>query len=985
MVELRAHRLITVCAGVGLLALAPLTAQAIQPVDHLQGHDRLEVADGAPARTARVLDWRRRPPRAMGAAWARMAGELGTDWAAWDRAKGTPARIVGAGVAVPGASVDDAVAERFAEDFVADHLALLAPGAVASDFVLVTDHVDGSHRTIALQQHVRGVEVLGATVSLRFVGDRLVAVANEAVPVVDLVPLGGEASADRVRARAEGWLRADVQGQLDADGLVEGPFVLPIVSELSVRLVPVLRTEVVGRAPASRWIVYADAATGEPVAREQLLRYGEGTILYDIPRRGPAGARENSPATYSEATPTSSDTPQYAGVAGDILFAGLAEEVTFRATGPRVALEDQDGDLASLTTTVEDADTVVWSEADQPLADAQLASYMHTRRVQDYVQAIDPELPWIQEQMRVNVNINDACNAFFDPGTDTINFFQYGTTQGLTCENTGRISDVVYHEYGHAVHNAAIIPGVGVFEGALSEGISDYLAGTINDDPDMGVGFFADDVNSPLRDIDPQGSENVWPDDRGEIHYEGLIIAGTLWDLRKLLVQKYEDAEGVARTDRIWYESIRRAVDIPSMYFESLVANDDDGDLSNGTPDVCEINEAFARHGLYQIPGVAESLQIQQIDGGWAISLEIDDPFPQCSLEVVPQLAYRVRGSQGDPTVVPLDSLGLDFWGGFLPSAGPTDVMQYQVRLVYETGTVRSYPDNIADPWYEAFDGPTEEIWCETFENELQGWNGGGGGSTWEQGAPAGLGGDPETAWQGSRVLGNVLDAPGLYSPGTDTFAETPAIDVSGYDVVRLQYRRWLTVEDGFFDQARIRANGQLMWENFGESIDYEAHTHHTDREWRFHDVVLTDAIDENGEVRVSFELVSDGGLELGGWNLDQLCIVGQNVWECGNGVVEPGEQCDDGNLQSGDGCDSACLDEPEPEPEPEPIDPDPEPGDTGAEWGGAGADDATLAGRGCGCSSLEGGGDGGSAPAATLLGLVGVLGLRRRRRDRQL
>ncbi|HEY2772589.1 MAG TPA: myxococcus cysteine-rich repeat containing protein [Candidatus Binatia bacterium] len=34
-------------------------------------------------------------------------------------------------------------------------------------------------------------------------------------------------------------------------------------------------------------------------------------------------------------------------------------------------------------------------------------------------------------------------------------------------------------------------------------------------------------------------------------------------------------------------------------------------------------------------------------------------------------------------------------------------------------------------------------------------------------------------------------------------------------------------------------------------------------------------------------------------------CTTGASV--CGNGVLEPGEQCDDGNLVEGDGCDSSC------------------------------------------------------------------------------
>jgi hypothetical protein len=81
------------------------------------------------------------------------------------------------------------------------------------------------------------------------------------------------------------------------------------------------------------------------------------------------------------------------------------------------------------------------------------------------------------------------------------------------CENTGRIADIVYHEYGHSVHQQSLIPGVGAFEGALSEGISDYLSGTITNDSGLGRGFFVDAPDGPLREMNPDGSEARWPED----------------------------------------------------------------------------------------------------------------------------------------------------------------------------------------------------------------------------------------------------------------------------------------------------------------------------------------------------------------------------------------------------------------------------------------------------------------------------------------
>ena len=109
--------------------------------------------------------------------------------------------------------------------------------------------------------------------------------------------------------------------------------------------------------------------------------------------------------------------------------------------------------------------------------DAELSTYAHAGIVKSYAKRFAHSLAYLDKQLRATVNIDDACNAYSD-GT-TINFYRAG--QG--CENTGRIADVVYHEFGHSLHYQSIVFGVGDFDGALSEGISDYLAATITGDP----------------------------------------------------------------------------------------------------------------------------------------------------------------------------------------------------------------------------------------------------------------------------------------------------------------------------------------------------------------------------------------------------------------------------------------------------------------------------------------------------------------------
>ena len=960
------QRALLLSAGLAATLLLPLSdARAVSPPDHLHGHEGLELyRPDAPIRQQRALSWQATGTTAK--ALAAVEAELGPVWSRVDRDTGVLDTLVPRALLVPGSIAEPGVAASFARDFLARHLEALAPGADPGDFVLVTDLRSGDRRDLGFVQHAGGLPVIGGQLSFRFKADRLTAVRSQALPRVQLAPRSAAVDLAAASTSARRWVADDfAAGQLvDARELAGDRQlkIFPLVHSGGViDYREVVELEVAVDQPPGQWRVWVDARTGEPVARISTLLWAELNIEGWV--RSPQGPRATFPAQHLQAE-----------VGGELLISdetgllaplGPNTPTLLTLDSPFLEVVNAAGPTLTTNELLSPGVPFLWTSALSSEEDAQLNAYVHTQLVKDYVRAIDPSFDVPDLDTEVTVNISDTCNAFANG--NTINFF----LAGGGCENTALLSDVVYHEFGHVVHVLGLIPGVGQFDGALSEGIADYLSATIVGDPSVGRGFFFDD--QPLRELDPEGFEWRWPEDRGPVHSEGRIIGGTLWDLRTLLIDKYGEVEGIAITDEIWLQSIRRAVDIPSMYLEALIANDNDGDLQNGTPDVCEINAAFAAHGLYDPPGLAGAVldTTRLEDGSLEVSLDVDVSNFGCADSGPPTavLRWRPRAESGDlpwPTNEEVMVASGTRLSAAIPRQANYTVVEYQVELDWNNGTSRSQPDNVGDPWYQYFFGEAELIWCSDFASDpfAEGWS---GDPLWQWGVPSGASGEPDSGHSGDSVLGTVLDWPGQYPPGVASRVDAPTVDVRGYDRVRLQYRRWLTVEDGFYDQAEIWANGEQAWENFTSTNSFEgANTHHRDSEWRFHDVELTDFIGPEGTVDLAFILQSDGGLEFGGWNLDELCIVGHSAVAeatCGDGWVDEGEACDDANLEDGDGCSSSCELEDDP----------------GAEI------DWVPDGRGCGCSTEpdadpRGGLALGLLGFLSLLGLHG-LGLRRRRR----
>ena len=849
-------------------------------------------------------------PPARAAAWAALQTQQpGLTEATWDVATSVPSRIWGAGRAYPGSVADATIALAAAREVLVANLALLAPGSTLAELLLVSNEVDHTGmRTIGFAQLHRGMAVVGGQVNFRFKRDRLFVIGSDALPDIAVLPpvnakAVGELARSAVTATALDLDLAPTALTARVDGDRQ---IVPLVTARRVLGYRVAQPIIVDGGDAGAWRVWVDPATGAPLVRRSITPSAVGTARFDAVVRYPDRPRQVYAAPRLQLRAAGVDTVTDAS--GGFGWPGTAStSVTLTPTGPDVEVTNVAGALASFDATISPDGVVTWSAATDANVDAQLSAFIHASLVRTYARRFAPELAFLDEQLPVRVNIADECNAFSN-GT-TISFFAASTR----CENTARIADVVYHEFGHSVHSHSIIPGVGFFDGAFSEGLSDYLAATITDDSGMGRGFFKTD--SPLRELDPPDSEAVWPRDIDEIHRTGVIFGGAMWDLRKALIAELGDHDaGVRLADTLFYAAVRRASSIPATLIEILAADDDDGDLTNGTPHECTIRAAFGRHGLRTLRG--------EIDAPGTVTSAVASPTPvrltltgadlRCG-DRIDQVTIEWRDGGIAPGAAPATAVD-DVWTSELPLPADGQAMAFRFRVRFGDGSDITYPDNRADPWFQFYRGDVVPLYCTDFERNpfADGWRAGGTApGAWQWGQAGGhLGvGDPAHAFSGTRLIGTGLSFVDATYPADEvTWLETPAVDVGTYSDVRLHYRRWLNVEDGFYDEATVEVNGERAWANLTSQGNSSHTTHHEDKAWLFQDIALSSRIFD-GSVTVRWQLDTDAGFELGGWNLDDVCIVANPRSVCGDGTMTRTEQCDDG-ADNGDGpdqCRSSC------------------------------------------------------------------------------
>ena len=921
----------------------------------------LEVAPTSkPARAARSLAQRGTDAAARHRAEL-LAQRFGTAGEVWDADTGVPLRIWGSGFSYPGAVDDPALAEHAAREVLADQLALLAPGSAITDWTLAWNEKRGDVRTVVFTQSWRGMPVLGGRIEMELKNDRMMLIGSEALPDVGATMPSAFVDGVAAGTKAAAWVGSAYHAPTTG-GAAVGAAVLPIVHAHKGGIeYHVVQTAIVdSQAPRGQWRVYTDAATGEPLARHETLAFATGSLKFHVPTTYPEAGYGDRGAPYVNATIGGASAT--ATVDGLLTWTGAAAApLVPSVTGSYVSVTTATGAAATGSLSLSDGGSAIWDESASAPLDAQLDAYINANDAKTYARAnMDPKLAWLAAVIPVYVNENDVCNAYSN-GND-IHFFiagdyteQDGTV--LHCSNTGRINDVLYHEFGHSLNANALLGDWNQTDPGFGEGQADTYAQTMINSAQLAKGFFSDNLTMPLRDSDPPGKEYVYPTDLSSTdpHASGMILSGTMWDLRKALVANLGYDAGRAAHDKIYYGIISHCLDMTTAYAEALAADDDDGNLANGTPNQCAIQTAFAAHGLAS-GATAAGLGAPTRDG-FTISVPIAQANASCPPPAVSSMTvtWQLRETPTTNGTVQLTQSGQS-WTGAIPTQPDGSVVQYKVAIALANGSNVSFPDNAADPMYEFYVGQLSPIKCWDFETNPTDWThkATAGTDEWQWGAPMGTptNTDPAAAHGGSNVYGIDLgqnNGDSMYEDNTDQIAQTPVVDTTGYTNVRLQYWRWLNVEDANFDHATIQVDGHQRWINYDSNMGDSSNTQHLDKEWRFQDVDLSaDAADN--KVQVGFELSSDPGLTFGGWTLDDVCIMGTPLDAqavCGNGTIEAGEQCDDGNTVSGDGCSSTCQLE--------------------GMTGGPGD-------TGC-CSSSR------STAGGPLLLVLGVLGIRRRRR----
>ncbi len=436
---------------------------------------------------------------------------------------------------------------------------------------------------------------------------------------------------------------------------------------------------------------------------------------------------------------------------------------------------------------------------------AQVNAFVHVQNAHDFYQEFAPDFTPIDVSIETNVNINDSCNAFFDSFFISLNFL----TSGSGCTNSA-FSSIVLHEYGHFIVNR-----LGLAQGAFGEGFSDVLAMYFLDDPIVGRGFFGS--NSFVRN--PPLSNVQFPCSSPSVHFCGMVLGGSFWNVRENLKNRYGDAEGQERANQLWVDwslitlgGIGTNSAHPGTVIETLIVDDNDGFFGNGTPNLVEICAAFDDHSI-PCPvegGVAiRPVDLPEVftpDQETTVEVELT-PITAAPLAASAELFVRVGNGpfESQPITIINNSL-LEVTFPALPCLSR---LEYYLSVQDTTGATSFFPaGGDTNPIVTFTASEVERTLADDFELP-SGWTVGGPNDSatsgiWLRANPVGTAAQPEDdqTENGSLCFFTGQGAPGGPLGANDvdggqTTLTSPGFDVDADREARIEFWLWYSNDTG--------------------------------------------------------------------------------------------------------------------------------------------------------------------------------------------
>jgi hypothetical protein len=473
--------------------------------------------------------------------------------------------------------------------------------------------------------------VEGARVVFRVNNGNLIQFGTENLPAP-----GSRVPSEKVsRKEALATLSAYVGGMSVADQFVDGGTVKLLPATLGERRGLVRVWELVFRRRGSigTWRARIDATDGRLLDFRDVNDYAKATGgVY--PKSYYFNDETVLPMPFADLS-----TGGFTDSAGNF---GAGGAVTTTLTGKYVDVNDGCG-AASLTPnalgnlafgTSAGTDCTTPGSGGAGNTHASRTQFYHVNRIKEVGRGWLTSNTWLNGQLPVNVNIGNVCNAYWDGAS--INFYR----SGGGCGNTGEIAGVSLHEYGHGLDANDGNPSPDKGSG---EAYADITAALQLHDSCMGAGFFqasncgayGDPCTScsGVRDVDwakhasnaPHTVDNFtrtlcYPSGYSgpcgmEGHCESYVISEAVWDLANRDLPDPGSAGAWTTAERLWYLSRPTATSAfvchnatapwtsdgcatGSLFRTLRAADDDDGNLANGTPHSCQIFAALDRHGL---------------------------------------------------------------------------------------------------------------------------------------------------------------------------------------------------------------------------------------------------------------------------------------------------------------------------------------------------------------------------------------------------